>query len=102
MGSQAKTGIRSHPETIEGLKKELQIHIANLKASTDWADFAGLYKALVRTEEVSGAPKTSLEELLGLTDRSTSGAQQNAKGKTVRSRSDQVESELATEVEKGS
>jgi hypothetical protein len=54
-------------ETIDGLKKEIEPHIANLQASTDWGNFVGLCRVLRSVEEVADLPETNLDELLGIT-----------------------------------
>ena len=66
MSDQMGTRPVSYADTITGLKKELQTHVANLKSATEWSDFERLYRALRTVEELAGAPKTTLEELLGI------------------------------------
>src|ERR1700736_3890945 len=103
MSNQTGSRMASYGETIEGLKKELQIYVANLKAGTDWPEFERLYRALCTIEELAGAPKTTLEQLLGLTPANTPEAPpQNAETKSSLSLGDQLESEATTEIEKGS
>jgi hypothetical protein len=77
---------------IEKLKRDLAGHVANLRAATEWADFVRLYRTLRTVEELEDTPKTSLEELLGIMPAKRSDL---ALG-------DQVESEPAAEIEKGS
>ena len=92
----------SYAETIEGLKKELESHVANLKSATEWADFERLYRALCTVEEVSGALKTSLEELLGILPVNVQESlPQTSEKKSTLELGDQVETENATEIEKG-
>lgn len=103
MSSQIASRMNTYVETIEGLKKELEPHIANLRSATDWADFARLYTALCTIEELAGAPKTSLEELLGITPATVRDAfPQGAQAKSELVLGDQVETEPAAEIEKGS
>ena len=66
MSSQMGSRMNTYGETIEGLKKELEPHVVNLRSATEWADFVRLYRALCTIEELENAPKTSLEELLGI------------------------------------
>ena len=67
MSSQMGSQLSSYADKIEGLKKELQGHVTNLKSATEWPDFERLYRALRTLEEIAGVPKTSLEELVGIT-----------------------------------
>jgi hypothetical protein len=101
MSSQAGSRMTTYAETIAGLKKELEIYVANLKASTEWAEFERLYRALCTIEELAGTPKTTLEQLLGLMPASAE-AQSNGEKKSTLALGDQVETEVATEIEKGS
>jgi hypothetical protein len=100
----SQTGIRtaSYVDTIAGLKKELEIYAANLKASPDWPEFERLYRALVTIEELAGAPKTTLEQLLDLKSACAAEAPQTSEIKSSLAPDDQVETEVATEIEKGS
>jgi len=99
MGSRMNT----YGETIEGLKKELEPHVANLRSATEWADFVRLYRALCTIEELENAPKTSLEELLGIAPaNATTASRQETQKKSGLALGDQVESEPAAEIEKGS
>jgi hypothetical protein len=94
--------MNTYGETIEGLKKELEPHVANLRSATEWADFVRLYRALCTIEELEDAPKTSLEELLGITPANAPDApRRDAQKKFGLALGDQVESEPATEIEKG-
>ena len=77
--------------------------MANLRSTTAWADFGRLYRALCTTEELVGAPKTRLEELLGITPANARDAsRQDAQKNSGLALGDQVESEPAAEIEKGS
>ena len=100
----SQTGIRaaSYGDTIAGLKKELEIYAANLKSSPDWPEFERLYRALCTIEELAGAPKTTLEQLLDLKPSNAAATPQNPKNKSNLALGDQIETEVATEVEKGS
>jgi len=100
----SQTGIRtaSYGDTIAGLKKELEIYAANLKASPDWPEFERLYRALCTIEELAGAPKTTLEQLFDLKPASAAEAPRNTNNKSNLALGDQVETEVATEIEKGS
>jgi hypothetical protein len=102
MSNQTGSRMASYGETIEGLKKELQIYVANLKAGTDWPEFERLYRALCTIEELAGAPKTTLEQLLGLTPANAPEAPQKDETNSGLALGDQLESEAATEIEKGS
>ena len=100
----SQTGIRaaSYADTIAGLKKELEIYAANLKSSPDWPEFERLYRALCTIEELAGASKTTLEQLLDLKPSNAAAVPQNPKNKSNLALGDQIETEVATEVEKGS
>jgi hypothetical protein len=103
MRSQMGSRMNTYGETIEGLKKELEPHVANLRSATEWADFVRLYRALCTIEELENAPKTSLEELLGIAPGNAPAAsRQDAQKKSGLALGDQVESEPAAEIEKGS
>lgn len=103
MNSQTESRMNTYGETIKGLKKELEPYVANLRSATEWADFVRLYRALCTIEELEDAPKTSLEELLGITAPSTRDAsRQGAQKKSGLALGDQVESEPTAEIEKGS
>jgi len=103
MNTQTGTKTASYAETIVGLKRELEIYVANLKSSPDWPEFERLYRALRTIEELAGAPQTTLEELLDLKPASApEPPQKNAKTKSTLALGDQVETEVATEIEKGS
>ena len=69
MGNQTGSRMTSYSETIEGLKKELEIYVTNMKAGTEWAEFERLYRALCTIEELAGTPKTTLEQLFSLMPR---------------------------------
>src|SRR5882724_2358857 len=100
----SQTGIRaaSYTETIAGLKKELEIYVTNLKSTPDWPEFERLYRALCTIEELAGAPKTTLERLLDLKPANVAEAPQNTNNNSNLALGDQVETEVATEIEKGS
>ena len=102
MSSQTGSRMTSYAETIAGLKKELEIYAANLKSSPDWPEFERLYRALCTIEELAGAPKTTLEELLDLKPANAAEPAPNPKNKSSLSLGDQIETEVATEIEKGS
>ena len=103
MSSQMGSRMSTYRETIEGLKRELDTHVANLRSTTEWADFVRLYRALCTIEELVGTPKTSLEELLGITPANAPDAsRQGAQKKSGLALGNQVESEPAAEIEKGS
>jgi hypothetical protein len=102
MSSQTGSRMTSYAETIAGLKKELEIYVRNLKSSPDWPEVERLYCALVTIEELAGAPKTTLEQLFDLKPASAAEAPQNAEFKSSLAPDDQVETEVATEIEKGS
>ena len=99
------TGARpsSYAETIEGLKKELESHVANIKSATEWADFERLYRALCTVEELAGTRKTTLEELLGLLPVNVQEApSRGSEKKSSLKLGEQLETETDTEIEKGS
>jgi hypothetical protein len=102
MNSQTGSRVTSYGETIAGLKKELEIYVVNLKSATEWPEFERLYRALCTIEELAGAPKTTLEQLLGLMPANAAEAPQNTENKSSLALGDQVETESATEIEKGS
>jgi|ERR1700676_1305402 hypothetical protein len=102
MSSQSGSRMTSYGDTIEGLKKELQIYVANLKSGTEWPEFERLYRALCTIEELAGVPKTTLEQLLGLTPANAREAPQSDEKKSSLALGDQLESEAAAEIEKGS
>ena len=103
MTSQMGSRMNTYRETIEGMKRELETHVANLRSATEWADFVRLYRALCTTEILADAPKTTLEELLGITPASAPDAfRQGAQKKSGLALGNQVESEPAAEIEKGS
>src|ERR1700680_4734664 len=100
MSSQTGSKMTSYAETIVGLKKELEIYVTNLKSSAEWPEFERLYRALCTIEELAGAPKTTLEQLLGLTPANAPEAPQNAEMKSSLALGDQLESEAAAEIER--
>ena len=102
MSSQTGSHMTSYADTIAGLKKELEIYIANLKSTPDWPEFERLYRALCTIEELAGAPKTTLEQLLDLKPANVAEAPQNTNNKSNLALGDQIETEVATEIEKGS
>jgi hypothetical protein len=102
MSSQTGSKMTSYVETIAGLKKELEIYVTNLKSSADWPEFERLYRALCTIEELAGAPKTTLEQLLGLMPATAPAAPQHPENRSSLALGDQVETEVATEIEKGS
>jgi len=102
MSSQIGSRMTSYAETIAGLKKELEIYAANLKSSPDWPEFERLYRALCTIEELARAPKTTLEQLLGLQPATAAETLQSGAPKSGLALGDQVETEVATEIEKGS
>ena len=100
-----RTGARSssYAETIEGLKKELESHVANIRSATEWADFERLYRALCTVEELAGARKTTLEELLDLLPANVQESPpQGSEKKSSMELGEQLETETDTEIEKGS
>lgn len=95
--------MNTYRETIEGLKRELAAHVANFRSTREWADFARHYRELCKIEELAGAPKTSLDQLLGFTPENGSNVlRQDAQEKSGLALGDQVETEPAAEIEKGS
>ena len=102
MSSQTGSRMTSYADTIAGLKKELEIYVTNLKSTADWPEFERLYRALCTIEELAGAPKTTLEQLLGFVPANPAETQQNTENKFSLALGDQVETESATEIEKGS
>ncbi|MBZ5662865.1 MAG: hypothetical protein LAO08_20890 [Acidobacteriia bacterium] len=95
--------MNTYRETIEGLKRELAAHVANLRSTREWADFLRHYRELCTIEELADAPKTSLEQLLGITPANGPNTfRQDAQKKSGLALGDQVESEPAAEIEKGS
>jgi hypothetical protein len=59
-------------ETIEKLKGEIDGHVAVLKSNESWLQIEKIYKALGTIEELAGVPPTSLVQLLGVVDGTTS------------------------------
>ena len=102
MGNQTGSRMTSYSETIEGLKKELEIYVTNLKAGTEWSEFERLYRALCTIEELAGTPKTTLEQLFSLMPANALETPQNTESNSSLALGDQVETEGATEIEKGS
>ena len=103
MSSQMGSRMNTYSEAIEGLKKELEPYVANLRSTTEWADFVRLYRALCTIEELEDAPKTNLEELLGIRPANAPDApRQDAQKKSGLALGDQVETEPTAEIEKGS
>jgi hypothetical protein len=102
MSSQTGTRMVCYSETIEGLKKELESYVATLKSATDWPEFERLYRALGTIEELAGVPKTTLEQLFGITPPNIAETPQNAEKKSSLVLGDQLETEAAAEIEKGS
>ena len=102
MSSQTGIRVASYADTIAGLKKELEIYAANLKSSPDWPEFERLFRALCTIEELAGSPKTTLEQLLDLKPANAAATPQNPKNKSNLALGDQIETEVATEIEKGS
>jgi hypothetical protein len=102
MSNQTGSKTTSYAETIVGLKKELEVYVTSLKSSTDWTEFERLYRALCTIEELAGAPKTTLEQLLGLMPTTGSEASRHPETRSSLALGDQVETEVATEIEKGS
>jgi hypothetical protein len=104
MSSQPGSRMTSYGEAIQGLKKELETHVADLQSATQWAEFVRLYRALCTIEEIAGTPKTSLEELLGITPVPANLPDTNPQSvekKSALELGDQVETEPVTEIEKG-
>ncbi len=102
MSSQIGSHINTYDETIEGLKMELGTHVARFRSATEWADFVRLYRAICTVEELAGAPRTSLEELLGIAPGAAPDAlRQGAQKKSELGLGVQVESEPVAEIEKG-
>ena len=102
MTSQPGSRMTSYGEAIQGLKKELETHVAELQSATQWAEFVRLYRALCTIEEIAGTPKTSLEELLGITPANVPEANpQSPEKKSTLELGEQVETEPVTEIEKG-
>jgi len=101
MSSQTGTRMVCYSETIDSLKKELETYVVALKSATDWPEFERLYRALGTIEELAGVPKTTLEQLFGIAPAKAVEAPQNAKNKSSLVLGDQVETEVATEIEKG-
>ena len=102
MSSQTGNKMTSYAETIVGLKKELEIYVTNLKAGTEWSEFERLYRALCTIEELAGTPKTTLEQLFAISSASASEAPQDGERKSDLALGEQLESEAAAEIEKGS
>lgn len=101
MNSQTGSRMASYADTIAGLKKELEIYVANLKSSTEWPEFERLYRALHTIEELAGTPKTTLEQSLGLLPATANDAPQSSEIKSTLAPGDQVETEISTEIERG-
>jgi len=102
MSNQTGSRMTSYTETMNGLKKELEMYIANLKSAPEWPEFERLYRALCTIEELAGEPKTTVEQLLGLTPASAPEAPStNAEMKSALAPGEQVESEAAAEIERG-
>src|SRR5258705_6182443 len=102
MSSQTGSRTANYTDTIAGLKKELEIYVTNLKSSPDWPEFERLYRALCTIEELAGAPKTTLGQLLDLKPASAAGTPQNPKSKSTLALRDPIGTPVATVIEKGS
>jgi hypothetical protein len=102
MSSQIGSHINTYDETIDGLKMELGALVAHFRSQVECGDFVRLYRALCTVEDLAGAPRTSLEELLGIAPRVAPDAfRQVAKEKSELALGVQVESEPVAEIEKG-
>src|SRR5258706_1391836 len=102
MSSETGSRTANYTDTIAGLKKELEIYVTNLKSSPDWPEFERLYRALCTIEELAGAPKTTLEQLLDLKPSNAAAAPQTPNNKSTLALGDQIETKVATEMEKSS
>ena len=57
----------SFDEMIVKLKMEIEVHVAELKATPSWTEIAKLFSALNTIEGLAETPKTSLAEVFGFT-----------------------------------
>lgn len=98
----SQTGPRSiaYAETIANLKTEIEGLIRKLKASDNWLAMEKNYRALLAIEEIAGIPKTTLEDLFTLADKSSDTTPTPEK-KSDLALGDPEEPEAAAEIEKG-
>jgi hypothetical protein len=60
-------------ETIDKLKSEIGTHITIIKSNPSWAEVDKLYRALGTIEELAEVPRTSLVQLFGIEDGTSTG-----------------------------
>jgi hypothetical protein len=99
------TGIHpsTYDETITRLRSEMAAQAGALKSRPEWAEIERIYRALRTVEELSGAGKSTLEQLLGLNVAGSTPNAEKPRAKTSHlDLGEQLESEEAAEIEKGS
>jgi hypothetical protein len=99
------TGIHpdTHNETITRLRSEIAAHAGALKSCPEWVEIERIYRALRTVEELSGAGKSTLEQLLGLNVLGSTPDTEEPRAKVSQlDLGEQLESEEAAEIEKGS
>ena len=101
MSSQMGHRASTYAETIANLKTETEGLIRKLKASDNWLEIEKNYRALLAIEEIAGIPKTTLEDLFTLADKSSNTTLTPEK-KSDLALGDPQEPEAAAEIEKGS
>jgi hypothetical protein len=92
----------TYDETIARLKLEIEAHAASLKSSPAWSEIEKAYRALMAIEELAGARKTSLEDLLGVFPVKTAQGAATSEKSLKLALEGQQEPGAAAEIEKGS
>jgi hypothetical protein len=101
MSSQVGVAMSIYGEVIERLKEELKDHVASARSSNQWDHAEKLYHALRSMQELTGAPKTTLEELVGLIAPATLAVAMQGEKIPELALGEQQEPEAATEIERG-
>lgn len=102
MTNQAGAQPNSYDESIARLKLEIETHAASLKSGPAWSEIEKAYRALTAIEELAGARKSSLEDLLGLFPIKTPQDAATTDKSMKLALEGQKETEAAAEIEKGS
>ena len=101
MSSHVGSAISRYGEIVETLKEDLKSHMANPRSSDQWDRAEKLYHALRSMEDLTGAHKTTLEELVGFIAPAALAAAKHAEKIAVLALGEQQEPEAATEIERG-
>ena len=101
MSSHASSPISSYGQVVERLREDVKNHVAGPKSSDQWEHAEKLYHALRSIEELTGAPKTTLEELVRLIAPATLAAARQTQKIPELALGEQQEPEAATEIERG-